>query len=258
MSYQSVRENAKDLWRRALGAYTSRQTIAGAWDTYGRLHQVRHLLGNQHQLGDEWSRPDLAGLDIAPEQYVSYLDEHVFGDFLGSVDVLLEIGAGGGRFMEVLLPKCKRLIESDTSKSMLQLLRNRFEGVSGALEYLLLDGRGFGEVASGSVDAVFSYGVFVHLEPWDFYNYLAETSRVLRPGGRAIIQHPNTFSDAGWKQFAEIDLPAQLGRPKQFFSFNVMTPELMHAFSERAGLALVKCDTTAVRGVGISFLEKSK
>lgn len=245
-------------WDRWLDAYTYRQSTAGAWDTYARVHRLRRLLGHDaSRLGDEWSRPDLAGLDIEQDQFVKYLDEDVFQPFLQPVDVGLEIGAGGGRFTEMLLPKCKRLIATDTSPAMLELVRARFPSeVAPGLECLRLDGRGLHPIADQTVDLVFSFGVFVHLEPWDFFNYLRESHRILRPGGRAIVQHPDTFSDHGWRQFSEVDLPGQLGKHKLFGSFNVMTPELMEAFVSRAGLILVRCDTSAVQGVGISFIER--
>jgi ubiquinone/menaquinone biosynthesis C-methylase UbiE len=170
------------------------------------------------------------------------------------VGVLLEIGAGGGRFTSLLLPRCQRLIAADTSPAMLELLRRRF-GDDGRVERLLLDGRGLTGVPDGSLDAAFSYGVFVHIQHWDIYNYLVELRRTLRPGGRAIIQHANSFSELGWGKFLH-DVPQSLGLHKQPNTFTVMTPDLMRELAGRAGLVLDDCVTDVVRRDCISLLRK--
>lgn len=240
---------------RALHVVAFRQNVSSAWDSYARLHGVRKLLGGPTHLGEEWNRPHLAGLeDVAPEEFIGHLDESIFAPFLGKIGVLVEIGSGGGRFTEVLLPRCEKVIATDTSRTMLRMCRQRF-GAYPQVEYVHLDGRGLTGIADGSADAVFSYGVFVHLQHWDIYNYLEETARVLRPGGRAIIQHSDTLSELGWRKFAEVDRPQQLNRPKLFFSLTVMTPELMRAFVERAGLVLVET-VDWVGGYGVSLIEK--
>jgi len=182
----------------------------------------------------------------------SYLDEKVFAPFLGRCQVLLEIGPGGGRFTEILLPKCNRLIAADSSPAMLTLLRERFRHCE-KIDYLLLDGLGLSPIPDNSVDSAFSYGVFVHLQHWDIYNYLSELQRVLKPGGRAIIQHANTFSELGWKQFLG-DIPTSLNKHKLPGSFTLMIPEIIEEFVHRAGLQLDHCVTDVVRRDCISLI----
>ena len=225
------------------------RTVAEGWEQYARRRP------GQTQLGDEWNDPAAKGLDVAtPEEVVPYLDRVVFAPFLGTCDVLLEIGPGAGRFTEILLPKCKRLIAVDTSKSMLALLRERFAGVEG-IEYVESSGDGLAGVPDGSVDAAFSYGVFVHLQHWDIFNYMLELNRVLRPGGRAIIQHSNTFSELGWKKF-RAEVPRQLNRHKLPFTFTVNSPELMRELVTRAGLECVDTRTDVVRRDCITLIRK--
>src|SRR5699024_9010311 len=201
------------------------------WDSYAR----RRRPSEHTTVGDVWSNPRKIGLDVPADRVVPYLDETVFAPFLGTCDVLLEIGPGAGRFTETLLEKCRRLIAVDTSASMLELLVERFEG-DPRLEPVHSDGTGLPGVADASVDAAFSYGVFVHLQHWDIYNYLTELNRVLKPGGRAVIQHSNTFSELGWEYFLK-DVRRQLNRHKLYQSFIVNSPELMREFVTRAGLA---------------------
>ena len=46
---------------------------------------------------------------------------------------------------------------------------------------------------SGSVDLLFSYSVLQHIERSTVLRFLAEASRVLKPGGTCLIQLPNAF-----------------------------------------------------------------
>jgi SAM-dependent methyltransferase len=231
---------------------SSDPTVAERWEQYARQYEA----GQQtRSLGDEWNKPQLVGIDVAPEQVVATLDETVFAPFLGHCDVLLEIGPGGGRFTEILLEKCDHLIAADTSPTMLKVLSKRF-GDHPKLERVLLDGLGLTGVKDMSVDAAFSYDVFIHLQHWDIYHYLTELHRVLRPGGRAIIHHANTFSELGWKAFTG-DVKYQLNRHKLGGTFTVMTPEVMAGFAERAGLRYERAVTDVVRRDCISLLSQT-
>lgn len=224
-------------------------TVAEGWEAYAKEHR------SNPRLGDEWNKPQRSGIDVkTPEEVVPHLDRNVFEPFFGTCDVMLEIGPGGGRFTAVLLPKCRKLIAVDTSPTMLEKLRERFVS-DPRIEYYLADGRGLGEVDDDSVDAAFSYGVFVHLQHWDIYNYLAELQRVLKPGGKAIIQHSNTLSDRGWQQFLKT-VPQQVNKHKLPGSFIVNTPELMRQFIVRAGLECVDVLTEVVRRDCIALIRK--
>jgi SAM-dependent methyltransferase len=224
-------------------------TVAQGWDKYAQ----RRL--NESRVGDRWNNPRKLGMDVeAPEDVVPYLDRNVIEPFLGRCDVLLEIGPGGGRFTEVLLPRCTRLIAAETSPNMLELLRKRFPG-DDRLDLQLLDGQGLHQVADDSIDGAFSYDVFVHLQHWDIYNYLTELNRVLKPGGKAVIHHSNLLSELGWKQFL-FDVRRQLNQHKLPASFVANTPELMREFIARSGLECVRTDTQTVRRDCITFIRK--
>jgi len=223
-------------------------TVAEGWEQYAR--QYKQQRGKN--LGDEWNDPKRMGLDMPPETIVAYLDEKLFTPFLGNPDVLLEIGPGGGRFTEILLPKCRQLIAADTAPEMLNLLEKRFPDHTN-IRYLELDGHGLAGVKAHSVDAAFSYGVFVHLQHWDIYNYLVELKRVLKPGGKALIQHANTFSDLGWDTFVKEVRPS-LNKHKLPGTFSLMTPEIIREFTRRAGLQLEACITDLVPRDCISLI----
>ncbi len=114
---------------------------------------------------------------------------------------VLEIGPGGGRWTEIIAPRAERTIVVDVAPAVLELVASRVPGV----ETVLSPGAALPGVAAGSVDAVWSFDVFVHIAPVDQAGYLLEVGRVLRPGGIAVIHHADGRnrgalpSRAGWR-----------------------------------------------------------
>lgn len=226
-------------------------SVAQEWEWYARDHQ-RTRPGAP--LGDEWNTPMVVGLEVHDESVVAYIDRTIIEPFIGQAATVLEIGAGGGRFTEVLARRATRLIATDTSPTMLLLLRKRFEGRPSVVVQWL-DGFQLGEVGDRSIDAAFSYDVFVHLSPWHTYSYLEELHRVLRPGGKAVIHHAHTFSTLGWQRFLRDVSRARNRKPAQA-QFMPMTPELMRGLVERAGLVVEDSITTIVRRDCITLLSR--
>ena len=226
-------------------------TVAQGWDIWARRHKKRNA---GTPLGQEWNEPQKIGLDVEADEIVAYLDRELFAPFLDGCETIVEIGPGGGRFTEILLPKCLRLIAVEASPNMLDLLRDRFAHES-KIQYALTAGADLPGVPDDSIDGVFSYDVFVHLQHWDFYHYLTEIRRVLHPGGKAVLHHANTFSGLGWDKFVG-DMHASVGKHKLPWTFTVMTPSLMEQFCEAAGLRVVNTVTGVVKRDGITFLER--
>lgn len=205
-------------------------------------------------VGDEWSNPESMGLSIPKREFLSYLGREVIVPFFDEFKAgeVLEIGSGGGRVTELLVPECRNLIASDISKFMLSILRSRFKSYS-SVAYLLLDGTGLTGVTDSSLDAVVSYDVFVHFEAWKIFNYLREIRRVLRPDGGALIHHANTLSELGWAKFCD-DLPGQLRTQKQPQTFSLMSIDIMRELAERAGLRIAHTDTNVLPRDAITWL----
>jgi SAM-dependent methyltransferase len=223
-------------------------TVSQTWELYAKEHR------DEEGLGDAWSNPAAIGMDVEADQVVPHLVNDFVRPYFGTPARLVEIGSGGGRFTGPLLEVGDRVIATDTSQTMLEIVKSRYADRPN-LETLLLDGTGLGKIADCSIDAVFSYGVFVHLQHWDFYNYLTESFRVLRPGGKAIIQHANTISELGFPKFVR-EVPLAINRHKLGGTFSVMTPELMGEFVKHSGLTLEACRTDIARRDGISFITK--
>jgi SAM-dependent methyltransferase len=228
--------------------------VVREWEWYARRH--RRTRSPAH-LGEEWNVPRIIGLDHAPgDEVVASIDRAVLEPHLGRVGTVLEIGAGGGRFTQALLYRARQVIASDPSPTMIRLLLERFRGVP-QVRPLLLDGRGLASVADGSIDAVFAYDVFIHLSPWISYVYLEEIRRALKPGGKAILHHANTFSALGWRRFLSDAERARAGLPAQA-QFSPMTPAFMSELARRAGLVVHEVVTNVVRRDCVSILGRPR
>jgi ubiquinone/menaquinone biosynthesis C-methylase UbiE len=92
----------------------------------------------------------------------------------------------------------------DVSEGPLELCRERFAGDE-RIRCVLSSGSDLPGVEDGSIDAVWSFDVFVHVAPADQAAYLQEIARVLVPGGLAVIHHADGRnrgqlpSRAGWR-----------------------------------------------------------
>jgi SAM-dependent methyltransferase len=145
--------------------------------------------------GEEWN--------VSAEWKQALIDD-VLRRWIPQDAAVLEIGPGGGRWSEPLLERASRLVLADVSERPLELCRERFAG-AGKVEYVLTSGGDLAGVGDASIDAVWSFDVFVHIAPADQASYLAEIARVLVPGGIAVIHHADGRnrgvhpSRAGWR-----------------------------------------------------------
>jgi SAM-dependent methyltransferase len=145
--------------------------------------------------GEEWN--------ASPEWKQALIDE-VLHPWMPRRGVILEIGPGGGRWSQPLLEHASRLLLVDVSERPLDLCRQRFAGASN-VEFILSSGSDLPGVGDSTVDAVWSFDVFVHVAPLDQVGYIAEIARVLVPGGVAVLHHADGRNNgqlpsrAGWR-----------------------------------------------------------
>jgi SAM-dependent methyltransferase len=129
--------------------------------------------------GEEWN---------ASEEWKLALIDDVLKRWIPAGVAVIEIGPGGGRWTQALAPRASRLILVDVSERPLELCRERFADADN-ITYVLSPGSALPGIADGTIDAVWSFDVFVHIAPLDQARYLAEIARVLVPGGVAVIHH---------------------------------------------------------------------
>jgi SAM-dependent methyltransferase len=129
--------------------------------------------------GEEWMRdPDCRDGIV----------EDLLRPYIPAGSRILEIGPGAGRWTEYLIPLASRLVLVDLTPECIRICRQRFSEHEN-IEFFVNNGRDLSCAASNSVDRIWSFDVFVHIQRADVAQYLAEFRRILISGGMAIIHH---------------------------------------------------------------------
>ncbi len=111
------------------------------------------------------------------------LDDFLY-PFLGPDKVVMEIGSGGGRWSQFIMPRCKRSILVDGTKASEAAIRGAIGVPEDADVKFYVSPTGvLSQVKSETVDCVFSFDTFVHFHADLFYRYLSTIARVLKKGG---------------------------------------------------------------------------
>jgi SAM-dependent methyltransferase len=113
------------------------------------------------------------------EQTVLALLEHVS---LPPQPRCLEIGCGQGAVTRVLVERCNaQVVASDYDPAQVAVAQERLADLGGPVELRVVDARAM-PFDDAQFDAVFSFGVLHHI-PGRWREAVAETARVLKPGG---------------------------------------------------------------------------
>lgn len=161
------------------------------------------------QDGDEWGRFDLP--------FFQRIRADFFDSFVTSSTAVLEIGPGHGRWTGALAERAGRVVLVDISEKNLAYCRERFKKFT-SIEYIQCDGASLAGVPDESIDFVWSFNAFVHMEKPVIISYLKEIQRVLRPGGHCAFDHAgrnhlclhfeflNRFGSGGKKLYQRLSL----------------------------------------------------
>ncbi len=157
---------------------------------------------------------------------------------LKSTDRVLELGCGVGRIGRELAPQVAHWEGADISANMLGVARERLREFSnvGLTE---LKRSSLEALPSASFDKVYCVAVFIHMDKEDFFLYLEEIARVLKPGGLVFFDTWNLASTVGWRRFAlEVGQHrhADPGQRKDVARNQFSTPQEVDAFCRHAGL----------------------
>ncbi len=183
---------------------------------------------------DKWRNegsPDFGYFDEVEDKLGSFwVSGSIFRKRFDTLDLtsVVEIACGKGRHAAQIADQCGKLVLVDTSKDAIKFACKRFSGKKNIECVHSEGGESLGFIPTGSATAVFSYDAMVHFEPVTVFAYLQETSRVLRPGGRALFHHSNYSK-----------------QPDEDFNLapgwrNYMTSDLFRHFAQRAGLDLLE------------------
>jgi ubiquinone/menaquinone biosynthesis C-methylase UbiE len=150
--------------------------------------------------GDEWAGFARSDGVAYPEWKASVLS-HLVRPYVSTNETILEIGCGHGRWSEELIGMCRKLYCVDLAASCLEYTRARLAGraASGEAPTFIQTSGPLPQISDGSVDFVWSFDVFVHMDPPDIATYLEEFRRVLKPGGVALLHHADDNRWGGWR-----------------------------------------------------------
>ncbi len=102
-----------------------------------------------------------------------------------SVDLLIDLGTGTGRILEVLAPAYKRGIGVDSSREMLAVARSRLVAAGLSHAQVRLGDIGALDPATGPADVIVIHQVLHYFD--DPGRMLAQARRLLKPGGEILI-----------------------------------------------------------------------
>jgi len=165
---------------------------------------------------------------------------------------ILDLGCAAGRNTVVLAERDFDVYALDSSRAMVAKTRERMAEVRGAKEAAarVLEGRmdDLSAFATGSFDLVLALGMYHNArdrDEWD--RSLAETARVLRPGGRLLVANFNPQCDPDGTGVQPIE-----GEPDVYIGFGserlfLLEADGLDAEMARHGLEVVEPSTTVTK-----------
>lgn len=174
------------------------------WNHFGSLKEAREHIYNEG---------DAEAFDRGGR-----IDAELVARFLPPGAAVMDLGCGIGRVEQFLAPQCRTLVGIDIAERMVDEAR-RLLARHGNLSFRQNNGRDLSVCEDAEFDFVFSFFVLQHVEKEDAFRYVREICRVLKPGGRALIQFPLTASryfDESFLSDVDRGPPYHLTRPRLY------------------------------------------
>jgi SAM-dependent methyltransferase len=223
------------------------------WNKRWSVQLTRYLAkGGRAHYGDWWGDPSVTRLGYlwlrlrrAKRVWgnLGKIRRRYLQPYVTSETVVLEIGAGGGRWTRYLMD-AREVIVVELNSEFFAYLRNRFAEDANRLRFYETSGYEMDGVDDESVDFVFSFGTFVHIEPDGIDAYLDEIRRVLRPGGIGTLH----YADRSKKVFR--------GKPPGFGGFSNMTAQKMEDLADSHAFEILEHDRRALRHSNVIVLRR--
>jgi len=174
---------------------------------------------------------------------------------LKATDRVLELGCDVGRIGREIAPRVAHWEGTDISSNMIEVARERLKDHTN-VGFTELNRSSLQPLADASFDKAYCVAVFIHMDKEDFFLYLEDMARVLKPGGLVYFDTWNMASPVGWRRYAlEIDQHrhADHSKRKDVARNQFSSPEEVRVFLDRAGfdLLLMQSDSPWVQAVGV-------
>lgn len=164
--------------------------------------------------GAQWGDPK-------NEPHLAKILETFVTPFVNSDATILEIGPGGGRWTEFLLP-ARLLYCVDISDEMFGLLGQRFPNAKNMV-FVKNSGTDFPGIEEDSIDFAFTFGTFVHLDKPIIRDYLENLRPLLKSTGTAVVQYSDKRKPLAAKNpcFSE-NTPADMSEMVDELGYKIM------------------------------------
>src|SRR6266403_2543035 len=129
--------------------------------------------------GYQWGDPN------SREMLVQVRDRFVL-PYVNPEHTALEIGPGGGRWTQ-FLTKFRKLYLLDLNECFFVALKRRYPG--GNVACLKTNGSDLPGIEDSSLDFIFSFGTFVHIDPADIEDYLENIRKKLARTGVVVLHY---------------------------------------------------------------------
>lgn len=186
------------------------------------LNQFQQLMtGKNTQSSDKKEIYGLEWGDPETQSTLAHVRDHFLKPYLSPATTVLEIGPGGGRWTRYMLD-AKKVYAVDYHQELLDELRSNYD--SPKVVHILNNGDDFPGVPDGSVDFLFSFGTFVHLDVDIIARYLQNMKPVLAEHANVVIQYSDKTKD----------------KAKDNPTFSENTPHLMRQLLLSSGYTIVE------------------
>lgn len=193
-------------------------------------HALEVLLGREDVYGLEWGNPD-----TCPP--LTYVRDQFLLPYLTPDATVVEIGPGGGRWSRYMLG-VKQVYAVDFHQELLNELQSNIR--SRNLTVVKNNGSDFPGVPNESVDFLFSFGAFVHLDVEIIDHYLGNIRALLKPASNVVIHYSDKTKPLAQKNrgFSENDPDTmrRLVSSHRYFIYEEDVKSLWHGAVIRFGI----------------------
>lgn len=112
---------------------------------------------------------------------------------------VMEIGPGAGRWTSILIDLADSFTAVDVAESCIRVCQQKFASRSNA-RFLVGNGKDLSGIPDESIDSLWSFDVFVHINVAEASSYVREFRRVMRPSSVGVVHHGTSGGlDGGWR-----------------------------------------------------------
>lgn len=181
---------------------------------------AKQALLDKEIYGLQWGDPEVNGS-------LRFMRDRFLDPYVNPLHDALEIGPGGGRWTRYLLP-FRHLYVVDYYPELLAHFRMAVRAPNTTI--IKNDGNNFPGVPNQSIDYIFSFGTFVHLDIDIIRDYLQNMRAILKSGGNVVIN----YSD-------KTKIMAQINN-----TFSQNNPDTMRRLIAASGFTVIEEDLTSL------------